>query len=364
MRRLLVVNGPNLGTLGVREPEIYGSVTLPQVHELCRSWGAEVQLEVDTYQSNHEGELIDRLLTADFDGVVINPGALTHYSYALHDALLAAGKPAVEVHISDVWTRERWRRRSVVAPACVYTIYGRGVMGYHWAIRHLAFRSRMPFRTLSYGPLDDLVFDLRNTDATRLAVLVHGGFWRHQWTRDLMDGMAVDLAGRGWATANLEYRRVGRGGGWPLSVDDVERGIRAAIDAVSADQVALIGHSAGAHLALLASERLPDVGVVSLAGITDLTEELGDGAVAGFLRGADPRAASPLHRRSFENPTLLVHGTLDDRVPPHQSARFAAGPRRRLLEVPGGDHFFFLYPERGLWQEVVSEIESFVSTLR
>lgn len=138
--RVLVVNGPNLNLLGTRRPEIYGNDTLADLEARCIAWGAELGLEVETFQSNHEGVIIDRLHAAigRVDGVVLNPGALTHYSYSLHDAVEATGIPTVEVHLSDISAREPWRARSVIAPACVRSIAGRGALGYREALESLA----------------------------------------------------------------------------------------------------------------------------------------------------------------------------------------------------------------------------------
>ncbi len=138
--QVLVLNGPNLNLLGTREPEIYGSETLRQLEDRCRRWGKELGLSVSTAQSNHEGELIDHLHHAigRYGGVVFNPGALTHYSYALHDAVEAIVLPVVEVHISDIFSREKWRRQSVISPVCTATISGEGIDGYHRALKILA----------------------------------------------------------------------------------------------------------------------------------------------------------------------------------------------------------------------------------
>jgi len=109
--RIVIINGPNLNLIGTRSPEIYGSTSLEELDGLCRSWAADLGAVVATYQSNHEGDLIDRLHAArDADGVVINPGAFTHYSLAIRDAIDAIGIPTVEVHISNVRDRESWRR--------------------------------------------------------------------------------------------------------------------------------------------------------------------------------------------------------------------------------------------------------------
>ena len=139
---VLVVNGPNLNLLGTRRPDVYGESTLGELNAMCREWGEAAGLAVTTFQSNHEGEIIDRLHAAigTIDGIVINPGALTHYSYAIHDAIEAIGIPTVEVHISDIGARESWRATSVVSAACIASISGEGVDGYRRALELLAAR--------------------------------------------------------------------------------------------------------------------------------------------------------------------------------------------------------------------------------
>jgi len=138
--RILVLNGPNLGRLGKREPEIYGRTTLPEViarlTELAQSLGAGIEGR----QSNHEGDLLDWLGTAQedgFSGVLINPGALTHTSYALYDAVRGAGIPVIEVHISNPEAREEFRRESRIAPACLAKVAGFGTASYELALRGL-----------------------------------------------------------------------------------------------------------------------------------------------------------------------------------------------------------------------------------
>jgi 3-dehydroquinate dehydratase II len=132
--RILLLNGPNLASLGRRQPEVYGTTTLAEIEEACRAHALERGSLLDAYQSNHEGALIDRLEQLDYDAVICNFGALTHTSYALHDALVTSGRPAVEVHISDINAREPWRRTSVTAPATRHQIIGRGWRGYLEAI--------------------------------------------------------------------------------------------------------------------------------------------------------------------------------------------------------------------------------------
>jgi 3-dehydroquinate dehydratase II len=136
---ILLVNGPNLNLLGEREPEVYGTATLADVERLVRETCAAYGVEVAAFQSNWEGAILDFLQEHRHgaQGVIVNPGALTHQSYALHDCLKALPCPAVEVHISNVHAREEWRRRSVVAPACAGQIAGLGIHGYHYAALHL-----------------------------------------------------------------------------------------------------------------------------------------------------------------------------------------------------------------------------------
>ncbi len=128
--RILVLNGPNLAILGRRQPEVYGSRTLGEIVEAAREHAEQRGATLEHLQSNHEGTLIDRLEVLDYDGVVINPGALAHTSYALHDALVACGRPVVEVHISDTTVREPWRRVSITAPAALARVIGNGWRGY------------------------------------------------------------------------------------------------------------------------------------------------------------------------------------------------------------------------------------------
>lgn len=142
MKKIAVLNGPNLDRLGKREPEIYGRATLADLEQALRTeFGTVAHLEF--FQSNHEGALLDRIAgwaDAKFDGLVLNGGALTHTSVALRDALLGSHLPAVEVHISNLYKREEFRHRSLTAPACLAVITGLGLEGYHAAIRYLLQR--------------------------------------------------------------------------------------------------------------------------------------------------------------------------------------------------------------------------------
>lgn len=137
--KILVLNGPNLELLGGREPDVYGDSTLTDVQKMLEARATEAGVELEFLQSNHEGALIDRLNGPgrSADAAIINPGALTHYSFALRDALAAFGKPVVEVHISNIFSREDWRSNSVTGAAVRGVISGLGIQGYLLALEAL-----------------------------------------------------------------------------------------------------------------------------------------------------------------------------------------------------------------------------------
>ena len=139
MKTILLIHGPNLNLLGKREVRHYGVLTLTALEKLVKREAKKINLLVAAFQSNHEGDLIDFLQKhgARAAGVIINPGALTHYSYALHDALLDINLPTIEVHLSKVNKREAWRKKSVTAPACVKVIKGKKERGYLEALNFL-----------------------------------------------------------------------------------------------------------------------------------------------------------------------------------------------------------------------------------
>lgn len=140
--KILVINGPNINMLGIREPGVYGKQTFQDLLSLLQNTARAEQLEIEQYQSNHEGDLVDKIQAAygQFDGIVINPAAYTHTSVAILDALKAVSVPAVEVHISDVDSREDFRQISYAGLACEKTIKGQGLDGYRQAICYLKER--------------------------------------------------------------------------------------------------------------------------------------------------------------------------------------------------------------------------------
>lgn len=235
-----------------------------------------------------------------------------------------------------------------------------GIDGFRWGIRHLALSRQWPFETVTYGLIADLEWDVRRPRRTRrgVAVLLHGGFWMEAWRRDLMEGIAVDLSQQGWETYNVEYGRAGGTGGWPQTGDDVLTAIDAVVEAADVEQVALIGHSAGAQLALWAAAQRPVVdSVLSLAGICDLEHarqlRLGGGAVDRFLEDAPASDATPVEHVTTTARVVLAHCETDSVVPVEQSRRYAAaaagvGVDVETLFLPEGDHMSLIDPAQ-LW---------------
>jgi acetyl esterase/lipase len=236
-----------------------------------------------------------------------------------------------------------------------------------------------PAERFAYGPHPDQHADLRLPEGSGphpVAVVLHGGFWRAAFTKANTEAIAVALTRAGWATWNVEYRRVGAGGGFPETLDDVAAAcsaLRAVPAPLALDSCLAIGHSAGGQLALwLAGERLVRA-AVSLAGVCDLggaaTAGLGGGAVVEFLGGtlADvPGAyarADPSRRLPTGCSQLLVHGDLDDRVPVDQSIDYcqaarAVGDASELLVLEGADHFDVIDPRSPVWSRILEAVAS------
>lgn len=232
---------------------------------------------------------------------------------------------------------------------------------------------------VGYGPGEDHFFDLLRPpkQSEHLAILIHGGFWRAGFDLSLMRAAALDLAGRGWLVANLEYRRAGRGGEWPRALEDVRTGITHVVKSLAAGglPVTAIGHSAGGQLALLAADLVDEV--VALAPVTDLVrsdeEDLGESATLEFMRGSASeraegyRLASPSRQLPIGRSTLLVHGDADERVPVAHTRDFvsaarAAGDAVHYLELPGVTHRPLIDPDRPHWSDVVSSMGTHAQT--
>jgi acetyl esterase/lipase len=235
-----------------------------------------------------------------------------------------------------------------------------------------------PVETHRYGPHAEHVADLRlppGAGPHPIVVLLHGGFWRARFTRANMAALAVDLTRRGYATWNVEFRRVGCDGGVPATLEDVEAAVRAVrgLDApLDAERLVVLGHSAGGHLALWAAGTGTVTAAVSLAGVCDLAgtanDGLGAGAATEFAGGTPEQRpdayalADPMARLPTGVPQLLAHGDADDRVPVEQSRRYAdaaraAGDRCELLVLPGVGHFELIDPRTEAWQRVAAAVD-------
>jgi acetyl esterase/lipase len=249
-----------------------------------------------------------------------------------------------------------------------------------------------PAPCIAYGEHPDQVANLHlpaadsNDGIWPCVVLIHGGFWRTGWDRTLMTPLAIDLAGRGIAAWNIEYRRVGQdGGGWPGTLQDVARALDHLVGVGQVDPLRVVtcGHSAGGHLALWLAARhrlapgaigaepaVRPVAAISQAGVCDLErawrDDLGGGAVEGLLGPFADRPeryaiASPGALAPLGVPQFLVHGTADDSVPASQSRDHARrDPGAELVELPGVDHFSVVDPEHDAWRVVVDRLHGYL----
>ncbi len=354
--RILLVNGPNLNLLGTREPETYGTETLDDLERTWRRHAARIGISINSFQSNHEGAIIDAIQNASgrFDGIVLNAGALSHYSYAIYDALVAVEMPTVEIHISNIYEREPWRHTSITGRAAIDIIYGRGTIGYINAIDLITTHVAEKPHIVEYGDGVDNVLDLRipsEGTPVPLAILIHGGFWRDVWKRDIMAPLGVALTHRGWATANIEYSR--GCGSFPAAIKDVADAIEWLRDkgthhGIDTEMIVLVGHSAGGYLALKIAHTDDRIaGTVALAPVTDLeaiaTTRPIDDPVSAFLdvpAGTDPQKWK---EASIDGQPLctirLIHGHDDEDVAPSQTTSYVAQhpdmASARLLDSTG-----------------------------
>jgi 3-dehydroquinate dehydratase II len=167
---ILILNGPNLNRLGTREPSVYGSETLQDLEHKAQAWALEFGLQAECRQSNFEGQLLEWVQTASehgFRGIIINPGALTHYSYALRDAIGGQPLPVLEVHLSNVHAREEFRHKSVISPVCVGAIIGLGTQGYRLALGF--FANSLPQQAKPEPGIKPELIDAPDPNAPKLA---------------------------------------------------------------------------------------------------------------------------------------------------------------------------------------------------
>ncbi len=337
MMRLLVLSGPN--------PE-----TPDDIEDRMALWGEEMGVTVEARQSSDEAQIASWIAHYDGDGIVIGSAGLDA-TRTIATAIAEVGLPAVDVHPGVV-------AESPMRNVTVRRIFGRGTTGYRDAMRHLVNRAAMPFETLRYGIHPDTVGDVRG-EGGELVVLVHGGLWRQEYERDTTESLAVDLARRGYRTWNLEYRRLGDGGGWPGSGDDV----LSALDGIpelglDASRVSVIGHSAGSYLLMWAAMRTGiDIELhIALGPLLDLDAAVESGDVGAEECGRLSRGGAPAVSPGGVR-TVLVHGDADQIVPVQRSIEFS---KQHSVELRRSscDHFSLLDPTKPEWKWVLGRLAS------
>lgn len=381
MTRIVVVPGPGLDG------------------DRCIKWGAELGVDVEV-RAGDPAAVLAALRAAHPSiaaeapanptprpaGVVVAPGPAGFDAPGLAAAVAAAGVPVVAVEPSNLRRSDLDPEETRLVAAGGRVLYGRGPDTGRHALLYLARRRERGPDVLAYGRDPSQEGDLWCPDGDGphpVAVLFHGGFWYHAWERDLMDGLAVDLTRRGIAAWNVEYRRVGAGGRWPATGEDAARATDhlvalAPVYRLDLSRVVVLGHSAGAQLALWVAARgrrgaVHPVLVVGLATIADLeeamTERIGGGSVARLLDGRGDGDvelalvdASPRARLPIGVPQLLAHARDDDVVPMAQTTGYAdaaraAGDEVSVVALETGGHFDLIDPRTSAWRTVASAVE-------
>lgn len=353
-----------------------------------------VQLEIFQAEENDLKATVDRAVSRlSIDGIIL----LRAPEAVMTSTELEAGLQRVEVSVVELFLNSRGHHQRIdkLEPdrRIIRTIYGRRERGIFWAMHFLLHSGDYPYQTLSYGELDSQIGDLMLPEGAGphpVVMLIHGGFWRDGYYRDSTHGIAADLAKKGIAVWNIEYRRVGEsGGGFPESHEDVLLALNhleklAPDHALDLQSVAVVGHSAGGYLSMWASsvpqgtlaELMPTPQVpvrygVALAGVTDLDEAYkhggGEQAAANFLKAA---AENPALRKQLsvgylnfaaDTQILLAHGTEDLYVPVELTEHTyqlleARGITTELLILEGSGHNEFVDPATMEWQEIAGRI--------
>jgi acetyl esterase/lipase len=365
----------------------------------CSRWGKEIGVDIDV-RPGDPAAIVGAMATGHPSivanpgngadpptpaGVVIAPGPDGFDASGLASAVAAAAVPVVAVEPGNLRKAGLQPESTRIVAAGARVLYGRGPDTARHALLHLACRHGQAVDTLAYGPDPSQDGDLwcpAGAGPHPVAVLFHGGFWYHAWERDLMDGLARDLARRGIAAWNVEYRRVGAGGGWPVTGEDAARATDhlvalAPVYGLDLGRVAVLGHSAGAQLALWVAARgrrgevHPRL-VVGLATIGDLEQAMTDrigGSSIGRLLGADDGDldvalgdASPRARLPIGVPQLLAHAGNDDVVPLSQTTAYAdaareAGDDVTVMEFDSGGHFGLIDPAGPVWVKVAETLQ-------
>ena len=352
--------------------------------EVARRWGRDVDIDVEI-RTGDPAAVLRALTDARLAGAVVAPGAAALDDADLADAVATVDVPVVAVEPGNLRQAGPGPEETAFVAAGGRVLYGRGPDTGRHAVLFLARRGGRRPDTLAYGHEPGQEGDLwlpATPGPHPVVLLLHGGFWYHAWERDLMDGLAVDLARRGIAAWNVEYRRVGAGGAWPAPADDVDRAtehLRALAPVYDLDlgRLAVLGHSAGAQLALWVAARGRRAEVhptlaVGLATIGDLdaarAQRIGGGSVGRLLDGADAALAdaSPIERLPLGVPQVLAHAADDDIVPLAQTTAYAAaaaeaGDDVTLLRLETGGHFDLIDPRTPAWATVAAELEARLS---